>query len=144
MDLVPRDERKVARDHYKKELSIASYAPVTFTSAKTGVGVAELLPMAERLLEECRIRIGTGALNRALRAALGKHQPPVVKRRRAKFYYLTQVETEPPTFVFFVNDPELIKPSYARYLENSLRKLLGITMAPVRVFYKPSHDKKSE
>jgi GTP-binding protein len=144
MDLVPRDERKVAREHYKKELSIASYAPVTFTSALTGVGVAELLPMAERLLEECRIRIGTGALNRALRAALGKHQPPVVKRRRAKFYYLTQVETEPPTFVFFVNDPELIKPSYARYLENSLRKLLGITMAPVRVFYKPSHDKKSE
>ncbi len=142
MDLVPRDERKVAKEHYRKALRIASYAPVTFTSAKTGIGVADLLPMSERLWEECKIRIGTGQLNRALRTALGKHQPPVVKRRRAKFYYLTQVETEPPTFVFFVNDPELIKPSYAKYLENSLRKLLGITMAPVRVFYKSSHDKE--
>ncbi len=141
MDLVPRDERKIAKEHYRKELRIASYAPVTFASAKTGAGVAELLPMAERLWEECRIRIGTGALNRALRTALTKHQPPVVKRRRAKFYYLTQVETEPPTFVFFVNDPALVKPSYGKYLENSLRKLLGITMAPVRVFYKSSHGK---
>lgn len=141
MDLVPRDERKVAKEHYRKELRIASYAPVTFSSAKTGVGVADILPMAERLLEECRLRIGTGTLNRALRTAITKHQPPVVKRRRAKFYYLTQVEIEPPTFVFFVNDPALIKPSYEKYLENSLRKLLGITMAPVRVFYKSSHGK---
>jgi len=141
MDLVPRDERKVAKEHYRKELRIASYAPVTFTSAKSGTGVVELLPMAQKLREECGLRIGTGVLNRAMRTALTKHQPPVVKRRRAKFYYLTQVDTEPPTFVFFVNDPELIKPSYGKYLENSLRKLLGITMAPVQVLYRSSHGK---
>ena len=124
---------------FRRELKIAAQAPILFTSTLTRTGLSQILPLAETIDAECKVRVSTGELNRAMRKALDKHQPPVVKFKRAKFYYLTQVESTPPTFIFFVNNKELIKPSYQRYLENSLRKLFGLTHAPVRVFFKSSH-----
>lgn len=141
LDLVPKDEVKVAKEHYEKELRICPYAPIVFVSALTGTGLHRILPLAEKLYVEGRVRISTGELNRAMRDALTRHQPPTVKGRRAKFYYLTQVEVAPPTFVFFVNDPALIKTSYARYLETSLRKLFGLAMAPMRIHFRGRGNK---
>lgn len=82
-----------------------------------------------------------GQINRAMEAVLTRHQPPVVKRVRAKFFYLTQAETEPPTFVFFVSDAERVPESYVRYLERSLRQMFGITHAPMRLHLRSSHKK---
>lgn len=72
---------------------------------------------------------------------LTRHQPPVVKRVRAKFFYLTQAESQPPTFVFFVSDADRVPESYARYLERALRRIFGITHAPMRLHLRSSHKK---
>ncbi|MEF2230511.1 MAG: ribosome biogenesis GTPase Der [Pseudodesulfovibrio sp.] len=141
-DLVPRGETKQALAAFEHELRIVPHVPVVMTSAHKGVGIGKLLPMAEAMRNECEIRIGTGVLNRSLAAVLEKLQPPVVKRRRPKFFYVTQADEPIPTFVFFCNDHTLVKESYARYLENQFRKLLGIKTAPVNVVFRSSHEKK--
>jgi GTP-binding protein len=143
MDLIAGRDKKTVKSGFEHGLKICPYAPVLFTSTKTGAGLDTVLSTARKINDECGKKVTTGELNRALRTVIEKHQPPLVNRRRAKFYYLTQVGTGPPTFIFFVNDPKLVKTSYARYLENGLRKVLGIKHAPVRVLYRSSHDDKS-
>jgi GTP-binding protein len=115
---------------------------VVYVSAEDGSGVGRILPLAAKIKEECAARITTGVLNRAMREAIEARQPPAVKGRRAKFYYLTQAEKPPPTFVFFVNDPALIKPAYARYLEKSLRRSFALECAPISVYFRSSHGEK--
>jgi len=141
-DLVPRKETTEALDAFRRELRIIPHVPIVMTSAHKGVGIGKLLPMAEAMRKECEIRIGTGILNRSLAAVLEKQQPPVVKRKRPKFFYVTQADEEIPTFVFFCNDHTIVKTSYARYLENQFRKMLGIKTAPVNVVFRSSHQKK--
>ncbi|WP_285907034.1 ribosome biogenesis GTPase Der [Pseudodesulfovibrio pelocollis] len=141
-DLIPRGETKRALEAFREELRIIPHVPLIMTSANKGVGIGKIIPVAETLRRECEIRIGTGILNRALAQVVEKLQPPVVKRRRPKFFYVTQADEAVPTFVFFCNDHTLVKESYARYLENQFRKLLGINSAPVDVVFRSSHDKK--
>ncbi|WP_319542890.1 ribosome biogenesis GTPase Der [uncultured Pseudodesulfovibrio sp.] len=141
-DLVPRKETNQALEAFRNELRIIPHVPIVMTSAHKGVGIGKLLPIAEAMRKECQIRIGTGILNRSLQAVLERQQPPVVKRRRAKFFYVTQADEEIPTFVFFCNDHTLVKTSYVRYLENQFRKMLGIKTAPVNIVFRSSHDKK--
>jgi GTP-binding protein len=142
MDLVPKDQVQAYKKAMAQELCFCSHVPLVYTSAVTKAGLSGLLPLAETLYAQCGTRIGTGRLNRLLQDALQRHQPAVVKRRRAKFYYLTQPTTHPPTFVFFVNDPALIKTEYARYLERQIRKTFRLTMAPVRLTFRSSHSKE--
>lgn len=85
-DLVPRKETNMALEAFRQELRVIPHVPIVMTSAHKGVGIGKLLPMAEAIREECGIRIGTGQLNRALQSVLEKLQPPVVKRRRPKFF----------------------------------------------------------
>lgn len=125
----------------KAELAFCNHVPVLSVSAKSGKGLSEILPLAETMHAECRVRVPTGQLNRAMQAVLDRKQPPVVKRVRPKFFYLTQAEIEPPTFVFFVSDAERVKEPYARYLEKALRRLFGIKHAPMRVHFRSSHKK---
>jgi GTP-binding protein len=110
-------------------------------SAAKRSGLNNILPTALRIQQEGAMRAPTGQLNRAMEETLRAHQPPVVKRARAKFFYLTQAESNPPTFVFFVSDAERVPDSYVRYLEKSLRRLLGIRHAPLRVRLRSSHKK---
>ncbi len=142
IDLVPKSEDKNMREGFERALRIAPHVPVIYTSALNRVGLGKVLPLAAKLMEECATRTTTGELNRAMSAVIEKHQPPLVKRRRAKFYYLTQAERQPPTFVFFVNDTELVRDSYVRYLENQLRKMFRIKIAPLSVVLRASHEKK--
>lgn len=144
MDLVPASERKKLQKQFAEILVFCQHVPVMPTSAKNRYGLKMLLPMAEQIKQECSVRVGTGQLNRAMELVLAKHQPPVVRRVRPKFYYLTQAESEPPTFVFFVNDAERVGDSYLRYLEKSLRRLFSIEHAPMRVNLRSSHTKNSE
>lgn len=144
MDLVPVKARAALKKQFAEELSFCSHVPVMPASARRGEGLAALLSMAERIHEECSVRVPTGQLNRAMDEVLTKHQAPVVRRVRPKFFYLTQAESQPPTFVFFVNDADRVAESYARYLEKALRRLFGIAHAPMRVHLRSSHGKKGE
>lgn len=144
IDLVPAGKRAALKRNFAEELSFCSHVPILTASARTGDGLQALLNMADRIRSECSVRVGTGQLNRAMEETLARHQAPVVRRVRPKFFYLTQAESEPPTFVFFVNDADRVADSYARYLEKSLRRLFGIEHAPMRVHLRSSHSKKGD
>ena len=144
IDLVGRKEHAALEKNFKEVLQFCPHVPVLMVSAMKQVGLGRIVPLAAQIREECNTRIGTGALNRAMEEVLTKHQPPVVKRSRPKFFYLTQAEVAPPTFVFFVSDADRVSETYARYLDRSLRKIFRIEHAPIRVRLRSSHKKKSE
>ena len=144
IDLVPRKLLPDLEASFKGMLEFCPHVPLLYVSAKSGKGLGPVLPMAERVRAECHVRVGTGQLNRAMEEVLTRHQPPVVRRLRPKFFYLTQAETNPPTFVFFVNDADRIQTPYARYVEKSLRRMFRIEHAPMRVRFRSSHKKKGE
>lgn len=142
-DLVASNKLGQVRKSVRESLSFFSHVPILLVSAKTDANLGKILPLAEKIHQECQKRIGTGQLNRASEEVLGRHQPPMVRGRRAKFFYLTQAEAEPPTFVFFVNDADRVSDAYARYLEKSLRRILGIEYAPMRLHFRSSHKKRT-
>lgn len=144
MDRVPRAQAAAIKKSFQEALQFCRHVPLIPVSAKTGQGLSQILPAAERIKEECGVRVPTSVLNRSMEEALARHQPPVVNRVRAKFYYLTQAETNPPTFVMFVNDPDRVKESYVRYLEKSLRAAFDIRHAPMRLNFRSSHKKEEE
>ena len=144
IDLVPAGARAALKRRFAEELAFCPHVPVLTASSRSGEGLQALLDMAGRIRAECAVRVGTGQLNRAMEETLARHQAPVVRRVRPKFFYLTQAESEPPTFVFFVNDAERVAESYARYLEKSLRRIFGIRHAPMRVHLRSSHGKRGE
>ena len=143
-DLMSPAELKAAEAAYKEALVFCPHVPLLLVSAVNGKNLKKIIPLAREIRRECAVRIPTGALNRAFEAILQHHQPPLVKGTRAKFYYMTQAETKPPTFVFFVNHEDRVLPSYARYVEKSLRKTFGITSAPIRVHFRSTHVKKKK
>ncbi|MEG2139869.1 MAG: ribosome biogenesis GTPase Der [Bilophila sp.] len=144
IDLVTKKERAELEKDFKEVLQFCQHVPVITVSALRGLGLGQIIPKAEQIRTECNTRIGTGALNRAMEEVLTKHQPPIVKRSRPKFFYLTQAEIAPPTFVFFVSDADRVADTYARYLERSLRRIFRIEHAPMRIRLRSSHKKKSE
>jgi GTP-binding protein len=141
-DLIDPKRRKEAEKAYREALNFCPHVPLLMVSAKKGRNLRDIVPTAAEIRRECGVRIGTGKLNRALETILTRHQPPLVKGARPKFFYMTQAESEPPTFVFFVSDADRISRSYARFMERSLRKLCGIVRAPMRVHFRSSHKKK--
>ena len=144
IDLVNAKQRAALHAAFRDVLQFCPHVPALMVSAMRGLGLDKIVPLAARIREECQTRIGTGALNRALEEVLAAHQPPVVKRVRPRFFYLTQAEVAPPTFVFFVSDADRVSETYARYLERSLRRRFGILHAPMRVRLRSSHGKRKE
>jgi len=112
------------------------YAPLLFVSALTGQRVGTVLEAALRVYQERLRRVPTSGLNRLLREAVAGHSPPSKGGKRLRFYYATQAEVDPPTFVFFVNDPQLVHFSYRRYLENRLREGFGFEGTPLRLYFR--------
>ena len=143
-DLVDQKKRKEIQTLYKDALVFCPHVPLLFVSAKNRHNLKKIVPQARAIRQECAVRVPTGQLNRAMTEVLERHQPPIVGRSRAKFFYLTQAESRPPTFVFFVNSADKISPAYARYLERSLRALFGIRHAPMRVHFRSSHSKRTQ
>jgi GTP-binding protein len=120
----------------RREAPFLDFAPVVSISAKTGQRVDRVLGLAVDVWGERRKRISTGELNRLLAEATARQVPPAVKNRRPKLFYATQAGIEPPTFIFFANDAELIHFSYKRYLENRIRDVLGFLGAPIRLVFR--------
>lgn len=134
-DLVKKDSQtmKVMTEEIYDQLKFLTYAPLTFISALTGQRVMEILDMVDFVAEEHAKRISTGLLNEVIEEAQAMQTAPSDKGRRLKIFYGTQVSIKPPTFVLFVNDPELMHFSYLRYLENNLREAFGFNGTPIRL-----------
>jgi GTP-binding protein len=127
-----RKQRQIMEDaiaNARAELFFIDYAPVLVTSALTGEHADKIFKMIERIRRAARAHIGTGKLNRALRAAFAANPPPMVKGKRLKLFYATQSsgnesrEFAPPEIVLFVNSPRLLPQPYARFLEAKIREL---------------------
>jgi GTP-binding protein len=137
-DLVARD-LKASRDildQVRAGLEFMAFAPVLPVSVLTGHNLRKIFPVIATLHAQSSIRVGTGELNRALQQIISRVPPPRYRDRPLKFYYLTQPETNPPTFVAFVNRPEGVPDHYRRYLVKQLREQLGLSSVPLRLFLK--------
>jgi len=130
------------REKIRQDLSFAAYAPIIFISALTGQRVEKLVELIQYVENQSSMRIATGVLNDIIADAIIMNQPPVVKGRRLKIFYTTQVSVKPPTFVFFVNDTEIMHFSYERYLENQLRSRFGLEGTPIRFIYRSRNENK--
>ncbi len=107
--------------------------PVVTLSAKTGRGIARLLPAVVQLYEAWNRRIPTAQLNRFLNDAVEQHPPPAPQGRRIRLKYMTQVKSRPPTFAIFANQADALPESYLRYLENGLREVFKLQGPPLRL-----------
>ncbi|WJK31129.1 ribosome biogenesis GTPase Der [Limosilactobacillus reuteri] len=117
----------------RQEFQYLSYAPIIFVSAKTKQRLNQLPGLIEEVYQHHRQRIQSAVLNDVLMDAIAANPTPTQNGRRLRVYYGTQVATEPPTFVIFVNDPELMHFSYERYLENQIRKAFDFSGIPIHL-----------
>jgi GTPase len=120
----------------RKELNFMDFVPVLFVSAKTGQRAEQVLPMAIRVQEERLVRIPTSEMNRILREAVEKHAPPTHAGRKLRLFYVSQVRTDPPTFIFHVNEPSLVHFSFRRYLENQIRSKYAFLGTPIQFSFR--------
>ena len=125
----------------RRELNFMDYVPILFISAKTGQRVEQVLPLALRVQEERLARLTTSKLNAVLHKAQDFQPAPAHAGRQLKIYYGTQVRSDPPTFLIYVNDPKLMHFSYLRYLENRIREEYGFIGTPIRLTTKGKKEK---
>ncbi len=135
------DEEIASAEAYAKiiaeGLKFIPYAPIIFASAKTGYHVKSILETAIKIAEMRYLRIPTARLNEVVQAAIRHHDPSVMRHKPLKLYYATQVQVNPPTFVFFVNDSQAVHFSYERYLENRLREEFSFRGTGIRLYFRP-------
>jgi len=120
----------------KRELNFMDYVPILFISCKSGQRVDQVLPMALQVQEERLARLTTSMLNEIIHNAQDAHPHPTHAGRALKMYYGTQVRSDPPTFLIYVNEPKLMHFSYLRYLENQIREKYNFLGTPIRIVTK--------
>lgn len=120
----------------RRELNFMDYVPILFISCKTGQRVDQVLPMALRVQEERLARLTTSTINEIIHSAQDAHPHPTHAGRALKMFYGTQVRSDPPTFMIYVNDPKLMHFTYLRYLENQIRAQYGFLGTPIRIVTK--------
>jgi GTP-binding protein len=134
-DAIEKDS--LTMDNYSRlirnELNFLDFVPILFISAKTGLRVEQVLPLALRVQEERLIRLPTSQVNQVMQKAQEDHAAPSHAGRQLKIYYGTQVRNDPPTFLLHVNEPKLAHFSYIRYLENRIRQAHSFTGTPIRI-----------
>lgn len=135
-DLI-EDKKANTINKFEKELAVdipfLSFAPKIFISAVTKQRLGQIFDKSLEVYEQCIKRVSTGLLNKVISEAYALNPPTSFKGKRLKIYYVTQAKTQPPTFVLFVNNEELLKDSYKRYLENKLREAFGFFGTPIRI-----------
>ena len=132
-DTVEKDEKTMSKieKEIRAQFLYLNYAPIAFTSALTGSKVNQLIPLIDQVHDACTLRIPTNVLNDVILDAQMMNPAKPHLGKQLKIYYASQVAVEPPTIVLFVNDPELLHFSYARYIENKLREAFGFTGTPI-------------
>lgn len=132
-DAYEKDENSTLRytETLRKELIFMQYAPVVYVSALTKQRIHRLPEVINYVAEQNAMRVATSVLNQVIADAVAVNPPPTEKGQRLKILYATQVKIKPPTFVIFVNEPEIMHFSYQRYLENKLREAFGFEGTPL-------------
>jgi len=135
-DLVDK-ETNTYEDYVKKMrlgMKYLDYAPIVSISALTRQRIGKLYELVDEVVEEGRKRVSTPQLNTILADAVREHPPGLFKGKRLKFFYITQADVAPPTFILFANRPDGVHFSYLRYLENRIRDKFEFKGNPVRIF----------
>ncbi len=134
-DTVEKDEKTM--DKIKKEIRsqfvYLDYAPIVFTSALTGSKVQNLIPIINEVHDACTLHVPTNVLNDVVLDAQMMNPAKPHLGKQLRIYYASQVAVEPPTFVLFVNEPELLHFSYKRYIENKIREAFGFVGTPIHI-----------
>lgn len=137
-DLIDKDNKTFEK--FKKDiqtdLKFAPYVKFLFMSALTGQRANKVMKVVKECYESYNKRVSTGVINEVVSKAVLMNEPPIVSNHRLKIYYVTQVATKPPTFVFFVNNPDLLHFSYRRYLENQLRNAFGFEGTGIKLIFR--------
>jgi len=140
-DAIPKDSYTM--DTYtqqiRKDLNFMDYVPVLFISAKNGQRVDKVLPLALQVQEERLMRLTTSRINQVLQKAQDRHVSPSRSGQQLRIYYGTQVRSDPPTFLIYVNEPKLAHFTYLRYLENRIREEHPFMGTPIRLVLRPRH-----
>jgi len=134
-DLMEKDSKTTLRytENIRTELAFMQYAPVLFVSALTKQRVSRITELVKFVAEQHTMRVATGVLNQVIEDAVSINPPPSQHGQRLKIMFTTQPNVKPPTFVFFVNDPEIMHFSYLRFLENKLRERFGFEGTPLKL-----------
>ncbi len=144
-DLVGAGARENVPREVERRLRFMADTPLLRVSALRGTHVGKIFPLVRELSRAARLRVETSALNQWLRAVVAEREPPLAqqgaRRRPVKFFYATQVDVRPPTFLIFCNHPEQVVPHYRRFLENRLRKAFGFYGTPVRLRFRARRER---
>lgn len=134
-DAIEKDEKtmNLYTEQIREHFLFLDYAPIIFVSAKTKQRVLNILPIIKRVSENHAMRIQSSVLNELIEDAVARNPAPTDKGRRLRIYYATQVAIKPPTFVVFVNEPEMMHFSYERFLENRIRETFDFEGTPIRL-----------
>lgn len=134
-DAVEKDDKTMNfyTQQIREHFLFLDYAPIIFVSAKTKQRVHQILAIVQRVSENHAMRIQSSILNEVIEDSVARNPAPADKGRRLRIYYATQVAIQPPTFVVFVNDPELMHFSYERFLENRIRETFDFEGTPIRL-----------
>jgi len=129
----------------KERLNFIEWAKMIFISAMTGQRVEKILDLVNGAVEQHQRRVSTAVINEVLEEATGWHSPPATRQgRQGKIYYGTQVSSRPPTIALFVNNPQLFKDNYRRYIERQFRQTLGFTGTPIRFLWRGKKAREVE
>ena len=141
-DLIEKDTFTINEftDQIQQDLNFMDYVPMIFISAKTGQRVEKVLPLALRVQDERLVRLPTSQINKIIQKAQDMHPAPSRTGRALRIYYGTQVRNDPPTFMLYVNNPELVHFTYLRYIENQFRKHYPFIGTPIRLVLKKRRE----
>jgi GTPase len=140
-DLIEEKDMAAWNARVKSEFKFASYAPILYTSAKSGQGIEKIMPLAIQIYQERQKRLTTSTVNNVIQQAVAAHNRPHLHGKQLKVFYATQAEVNPPTFVFFTNDAAIVHFSYKRFLENTLRKAFGFEGTPIQLNFRSRSEK---
>lgn len=142
-DLVKdRIETERMANYVRAMFPMLEHVPIAFITAKKGKNTLRLLQLAVQLHKQAGVRVNTGDLNRAIRAAIDANPPPLSGNRQPKVFYATQIGVHPPTIVLFTNGPELFDDSYLRYLTKALRDTFPFSEVAIRLILRAKGESK--
>lgn len=129
-------EKKISKD-----VPFLEYAPKIYISALTKQRINQIFEKSIDVYEQATKRVATGLLNKIINEAYAMNPPQTVKNKRLKILYTTQINTQPPTFVMFTNNGDLMKDHYKRYMEKKLREAFGFFGTPIRIALRERSNK---
>lgn len=143
-DLIENKETNTMNQYNKKlanDIPFLDFAPKIYISAMTKQRIHQIFEKSEEVYEQATKRVATGLLNKIVNEAYSMNPPQTIKNKRLKILYSTQINVQPPTFILFVNNADLMKEHYKRYMEKKLREAFGFFGTPIRIALRERKEK---